>query len=404
MFFDLALTRAKELDEYLAKEGKPMGPLHGMPISIKDHINLKGTFSTIGYVGFASRPPAEFNSPVTQILLDLGAVLYVKTNIPQTMMTADSHNNLFGRVLNPNKLCLGAGGSSGGEGALVAMRGSLIGVGSDIGGSIRIPGICDGTFGFKPSVHRVPFGGMTIPAKEGAFGIDPAAGPLTRSPRDLRLFMQSVIEAKPWDYDCSAFCAPWHSTTPKKTLTIGIIPECPSVPVTPPILRAINTAAEKLKTAGHNIVPITNFPSFRAMNDLSFMFFDFDNDGTGFKFATDSGEPLVPSVNNAYGWHFKARQPQTLEKVFGHNAKRWGFRYQWHKIFMDNKLDVLLAPGAQHTAVRHDTFAGNEEASVPYTVAWNLVPVSIEWVQRRRLLTFVVPSMRYTILESRQEH
>lgn len=116
MFFGQALERAKYLDEYLQKQGKPLGPLHGLPISLKvcgdqkfqpstepkceqDSFNLKGLYSTIGYVSFISRPPADQNSPLVDILLQAGAVLYVKTNIPQTLMTADSDNNVFGRTL-----------------------------------------------------------------------------------------------------------------------------------------------------------------------------------------------------------------------------------------------------------------------------------------------------------------
>lgn len=123
-------------------------------------------------MSFINRPAADFNSPLVDILLDNGAVLYVKTNIPQTLMTADSENNVFGRVLNPNKLTLTAGGSSGGEGALVGMRGSILGVGTDIGGSIRIPAFCCGTYGFKPSTDRVPFGGQTNPVVSALARVD----------------------------------------------------------------------------------------------------------------------------------------------------------------------------------------------------------------------------------------
>jgi amidase len=110
MFFDQALERAKYLDGYLEKEGKPMGPLHGMPISLKvvpgpeapskltdkayflqDSFNLTGIHSTIGYVSFIEKPPAEVNSPLVDILLQNGAVLYVKTNLPQTLMVSHLH-------------------------------------------------------------------------------------------------------------------------------------------------------------------------------------------------------------------------------------------------------------------------------------------------------------------------
>jgi amidase len=124
-FFNDALERAKCLDAYLAKEGKPIGPLHGLPISIKDSFKFKGHEATLGYVSWVGKSKATTNSALVDLLLDLGAVIYVKTNIPQTLMTADSDNNVFGRTLNPHNLTLNAGGSSGGEGALVAMRGEF---------------------------------------------------------------------------------------------------------------------------------------------------------------------------------------------------------------------------------------------------------------------------------------
>lgn len=126
-FFDDAIARAQYLDTFLAEHGKPLGPLHGVPISIKDSFRYTGVQSTLGFVSFLDVPADTENSPLVDLLLDLGAILYCKTNIPLTLMTADSHNNVFGRVLNPHKLNLGAGGSSGGEGALVAFKGSPLG-------------------------------------------------------------------------------------------------------------------------------------------------------------------------------------------------------------------------------------------------------------------------------------
>ena len=133
MFFQDAAVRAKQLDDYFAKTGKPMGPLHGLPISLKDTFRIRGYDSSLGIAAFCFKP-ATTNSPLVDLLLSLGAVLYCKTNVPQTMMALDSHNNVFGRTMNPANRQLTAGGSSGGEGALIAMRGSILGVGTDVGG------------------------------------------------------------------------------------------------------------------------------------------------------------------------------------------------------------------------------------------------------------------------------
>src|SRR6201996_2659740 len=112
--------------------------------------------------------------------------------------TADSENNIFGRTRNPRKLNLTAGGSSGGEGSLVAFRGAILGVGTDIGGSIRIPSLCCGTYGFKPSAFRIPYGGVTACSRRGSPGFPAVAGPLATSFDDLWLFLSTVIESKPW--------------------------------------------------------------------------------------------------------------------------------------------------------------------------------------------------------------
>ena len=249
---------------------------------------------------------------MVDILLENGAVLYVKTNIPQALATADSENNIFGRVLNPHKLTLTAGGSSGGEGALVGMRGSILGVGTDIGGSVRVPALCCGTYGFKSTEGRVPFGGQTNPFLDGWTGIMPTVGTLARSPRDLRLFLETVINSKPWNYDYTALAMPWHPTAKKDALTIGVIFECPTCPVQPPIMRTLKSATDKLKQAGHKIIMLEEFPSYKEATDLSMNFFDVDNACTGFKHIEASGEPWVASVKDIYTPPPEGRKDKSL--------------------------------------------------------------------------------------------
>ena len=140
-FFNVALRRVKGLDDYLVTTGKTVGPFYGLPISIKDSFSVTGVPTTLGFVSFMDHPLAVRDSALVEILVAAGAILYVKTNIPQTMMAADSHNNVFGRDLNPYIVRITASGSSGSEGALVALRGFPLGVGTDIAGLIRIPAL-----------------------------------------------------------------------------------------------------------------------------------------------------------------------------------------------------------------------------------------------------------------------
>lgn len=371
IFFDRALERARQLDEHLAQTKQPVGPLHGLPISVKDSFNIKGVDTTIGFVSFLDRPPASANAVLIDVLQQLGAVLYVKTNIPQTMMTTDSQNNVFGRVLNPSRLNLTAGGSSGGEGALMAMRGAPIGIGTDIAGSIRIPALCNGTFGFKPSVGRVPYKGQTSASRKGMPGVGPSAGPLTNSARDAEILLRVVLDAPGTRMDETTLGLPWMPSPPKQTLRLGLSVEDPMLPLHPPMLRVLQSTAEKLRAAGHTVIDVTkDLPSAVHGSDTTFSFFNLDPDRTPIRHIDASGEPRVQSLVVSYPPDEEFVKP-TLNTVFDLNVARQEFTAQINKVFVDNELDALLCPGYQSCAQPHERYR------VPvYTVIANLLDVS----------------------------
>ncbi|KAE8382458.1 amidase signature domain-containing protein [Aspergillus bertholletiae] len=372
-FFDRALERAQYLDDYLLREKRVMGPLHGLPISLKDSFCVKGIQSTVGYVSFLGNPPANTNSALVDLLLDLGAVLYVKTNIPQTMMTGDSENNIYGRTLNPHNTSLTAGGSSGGEGALVAFRGSILGVGTDIAGSIRIPALCCGVYGFKPTTDRIPFGGQVSGAVEGYPGIKPAAGPLAQSLDDIELFMSTVLKAEPWRYDVTTIGSPWVTTSKSpSSLTVGVLAEDPQFPIHPPIRRAMESAIEMLARKGHRVVRLTHEPS-RGVAYASRLAFQYFTYGPHIDHTVASGEPLVASVAKLANPMFTGPLPVdhelgVFDKIEGLHKARKAYAEEWRRTWVQHNLDVLLAPGAQNTATPHDTYGWP-----PYTVIWNLL-------------------------------
>ena len=163
--FPSALTRAAELDAHLSSTGQPIGPFHGLPISLKDNFQITGHASSVGFVSWSEKP-ATSDSALVTLLASLGAVIYVKTNVPTAMMIAETVNNTYGRTTSPLSTSLTPGGSSGGEAALLAMHASPLGVGTDIGGSLRIPAACTGLFTLRPSFGRFPTGG----AKSGLAG------------------------------------------------------------------------------------------------------------------------------------------------------------------------------------------------------------------------------------------
>lgn len=314
--FSEALVRAQELDAHIKSTGKPVGPLHGIPISMKETFNIKGVPTSLGFASFLDREPVTQNSVLVDILLEAGAVLYVKTNVPQTMMTADSHNNVFGRVRNPHRSTLTAGGSSGGEGALVAMRGSILGIGTDIAGSIRIPALCCGTVGFKPSIGRVPYAGQTSAGRPGMAGIAPCAGPLCHSVRDADMLLRVVFDAPSDDMDDMALGFPWMQPVKAPTqLTVGVLPEDPQTPLHPNMQRTLAMAIEKLRNAGHHIVDLSKQIDFvGAAADLAFRFFRIDPDQTALQHIRKSGEPPIPSLQFTFDMEGKGEEPNLDRK------------------------------------------------------------------------------------------
>jgi amidase len=349
IMFEEALARARECDAYYAKEGKPVGPLHGLPISLKDSFNVKGTQATIGYVSFISRPPAATNSALVDNLANAGAVFHVKTNLPQTMMTGDSHNNIFGRTLNPHNLSLTAGGSTGGEGALVAMRGSILGVATDIAGSNRIPALCCGISSIKPTASRIPFAGGVPPGRIGAPSpILPVIGPCGHSIRDYELFLKTIIDSSPWTMDEGVLNVPWRTIQPStKPLRFGLIRGCPERPLHPPIARALHNTATLLKAAGHSITLLdSQIPDLYQSALLAYKFFMLDPTNVPAQHMAASGEPPIPSLAGAMFPELKEWKP-SLEELFEMNIQRAGIVKKWHDVVVREGLDAVVIPGYQ---------------------------------------------------------
>lgn len=369
IFFDYGIRRAQELDEYYEKNQKPMGPFHGLPISLKDSFNIKGVDSTLGYVCKIGNAEELEQSTLTSMLIDLGAVLYIKSNIPQTLMTADSENNIFGRTLNPNNPTLTAGGLSGGEGAMVRQRGSIIGVGTDIAGSVRIPASCCGVYGFKPTTNRIPYDKQIDPAQPLYMGIEPTAGPLANDYKDLQFFFENIVRACPWRYDYTAKTIPFVQQPLDRKLTIGFLLEDSNLPVHPPVLNNMKRAIELLKEAGHKVVQIEKHPNFEDAWKLACAQYTINVKGeeTGYDWLARSDEPLIESLQKVT---VEAYAPgvETLHEAVALFRQGASVAQEWHDIFCSDDLDVIISPVAPYTAPPHDTYG-----IAPYTSMWNVV-------------------------------
>jgi len=190
IFREEAMAQAQQLD----RSGDKFLPLFGLPCSVKETFGLAGQQVTAGSLRMAPAAHTQ-DAEIVRRLKAAGAVVIARSNVPEFAMTAESHNLRYGRTSNPLDLHRVAGGSSGGEGALVGSGGSAFGVGSDILGSIRIPAAFCGVVGFKPHSGAVNTRG-TWPAVTGNTQSWLALGPLTRSVRDAEL-VYNVIADRP---------------------------------------------------------------------------------------------------------------------------------------------------------------------------------------------------------------
>lgn len=180
-------------------------------------------------------------------------------------------NNVFGRTVNPLNRKLTSGGSSGGESALIAFKGSPLGVGTDIGGSLRIPAACTGIFTLRPSHGRF----TTQRCRSGLAGQEAVLsvnGPMARTLEDITLFARTVVESQPWLVDPKCLPIPWRDVEPKKKLKIALMTNDGIVMPTPPVTRALKETTDKLRSAGHEIVTWDPKLHSRAVEFLGQMF------------------------------------------------------------------------------------------------------------------------------------
>ncbi|KAF2157139.1 amidase [Myriangium duriaei CBS 260.36] len=362
IFFENALHRAKELDAHFARNSKPVGPLHGLPISLKDTFRVRGYDSTVGISALCFKP-AKANSTLVDMLLEAGAILYCKTNIPLTLMALDSHNNIFGRTLNPADRRLTAGGSSGGEGALLAMRGSILGVGTDVGGSIRIPAMCNELYGVKPSHGRVPYAGQepggSKPGSEH-LGIRASAGPMAHSMRDCELLLRTISDLKAWERDPEVVPLVWTPTQPqRRPLRIGVIRTDGVTRPLPAIERFMSETATRLSRSGGavEIVELDISSLLGKCQSLVNKLFSIDGGNTMFDLLEATGEPLSPWLQT----RLRRKARASHETVRDLHAERNALQTEFLKIW-DSKggywgskssqagvrLDALIAPVAPH--------------------------------------------------------
>jgi len=240
-------AEARQADNDLSK-GVTRGPLHGVPFTIKDCLLTKGIITTNGCPELRSYVPTE-DATVVKRLKAAGGILIGKTNVPE-MCFGDTENLVYGTTNNPYRLEYSPGGSSGGEGAIIAAGGSPFGVGTDIGGSIRDPSHACGIAGIKPTSHRVPETGMlqTFPLAVGDWN---AIGPIARHVEDLHLVLRIISGPDGLDpHTVPVLPVGDPNDVRLHRLRVGYFTDDGITPATPETKRTVERAAQALETAG----------------------------------------------------------------------------------------------------------------------------------------------------------
>ncbi|CAK9785792.1 general amidase [Cutaneotrichosporon oleaginosum] len=389
IFFDRALAHARDLDAEYARTGRPRGPLHGLPVSLKEQIAVRGVERSFGFVGWLGRVP-ESDAAITTLLVEAGAVPYCITNVAQHLGFGAAVNNVFGETCNPHNRNLTPGGSSGGEGALIALRGSVLGVGSDIGGSVRIPAGFSGLYSLRPSYQRFPYEG-TCNSQEGQESLRSVLGPMAATVDGLRLAFKAVIDGRPWRLDPVVLRMPWSEERYRlaehgggERLVFGMMSDDGFVRAAPPYARALADVKAALETAGHTVVPWKAYDAERGYALFGEVWM-----ADGHKDLYDtlalSGEPRVGPLGSG---------PETLLEDEVTITKYWEIQYRKQR-FLKEQLDHWNRT-AEHTGTGRpvDAIICPVSATPPQTLRGRQYYGYTAWCNLADLPSAVIPVTR----------
>ena len=352
---DRAMANADAADEARAN-GNFLGPLHGLPITIKDALAVPGMPCTSGAPEFADYRPKEPAVAVAR-LAEAGAIIFGKTNVPLYCGDLQSYNEIYGTTNNPWDLAHTPGGSSGGAAAAVAAGLTAFEYGSDIGGSIRTPAHFCGVFGHKPSWDIVPTRGH-IPGPPGTVGVSDinVVGPLARHPQDLRLALELTMGSDPV---LGPVRRPALLDSHKKKpadFRIAVWADDQNCPVAREISDAISAVADRLVRAGARVndtarPDIDTAQAFGLYAQLLMGVI-----ATGFPETTLAAFREVAASAASDDFSFTTRSAigavQSHRQWLSANERRQKLRAKWAAFF--NDYDLLLCPVTPTAAIAHD--------------------------------------------------
>lgn len=399
--FDEAIEAADKCDKVRAstKDFSKLPPLFGIPISIKEEFRIKGLDCTFGLISQINKPMNE-DSPIIRIIREAGGIPFVTTNIPQMLATIESVNHVYGRAKNPWNVARGTGGSSGGEGGMIAARCSVLGLGSDSGGSIRSPALSCGVYGFKGTSERtVKHCGSPV---DQSTPLQPIIkycyGPLGRSVNDLILFTQVLYHPDIRKYSPALPYVPLDinaiNSYSKKKLKIAYFESEAFFPTCKANRRAVNEAVEALKKRGHTMIKLDSFPHFERLFLLTTALLTAEGSTAN---PHMEGEPLIDELaleetfSKIPSWLQKKIAAilnligeKRAAKIMKGTGKRTVVQFNEivdeviktqsniFKWWRELELDALLSPGMGQPAFKHGN-ANDLVINVAYLTVYNIL-------------------------------
>ena len=350
-----AKEKAIEADNKINLKSK-LGPLHGLPMTIKDAFEVEGIVSTGGNPAWKDNIPKR-NAEAVQRLVDAGAIIFGKTNVPFLSSDLQSFNKIYGTTNNPWDLERTPGGSSGGSAAALAAGMTPLELGSDIGGSIRVPAHFCGLYGHKPSYNIISEVGH-MPPPPGSIltgnGLS-VAGPLARSPEDLEIALDVLVSAQEQDSQAWKVKLPKARTKKIKELKIAVWPDEPYAEADNEITNLIKDTAKDLKHAGAKVETVDLPVSFEEIDKIYSLLLNplmlAGSPKETFETLAKLNESLDPNDMSELAKVARGSVLKHADWVLV-NAMRQNMRQKWREFF--NKFDVILCPTCITPAFKHN--------------------------------------------------
>jgi fatty acid amide hydrolase len=383
-FYDEALKKADEADAKLAK-GEKLGRLHGLPFTIKECFDYLDSPSTLGVLARKNDRPTE-NDAYIQSLLNEGGIVLGKTNVPQLLIFIESYNRVYGKTNHPHNPKFAPGGSSGGEGAIIGAGASPVGIGSDIGGSVRFPAAFCGICSIKPTMWRTPdltrYGNKKL---EGP--ITSVAGVLGNYAEDLDLFLQIINQSIPKNKPLQDY-----KNIDVSKLKIGYFLSDGIFEPMSAVKRGVLESVEKLESIGATVAEFQP-PTLGYAEEIFYRILTVDG-GKLFYEVLDGEKPVSQLKNSlmlSSASSFKRKLLKNLSNLFGQKSLSrilpyFGGKGQEHLNLWAEKqadyrreflaamddFDALISPVCALPAFLHNT-ADKVGLGGTYTLLYNLL-------------------------------